>query len=566
MAALESQAEALPVAPPEAAPAEQPRRSASRRRGSRRRTLEGGGSSPGESVATGVRLRPLLPHERLKETGVCVGIEHPGRVTISDPQNFSVRTYECDFAFDSSDPSSRHFARQEDIYAAIGSRIVDRASEGINCCLCAYGQTGTGKTHTIHGDWSHPERRGLLPRIAEGLFSKLDGFHSAGAEVRMQVSYIEVYNDRLYDLLGAAGGARPAPSSSKRGGRLEIYTHPTVGIYVDNLSELVVRDFDSVSRLAAAGDRAKHVAATSMNAHSSRSHCVFTFKMEVRNGTDGEGNLMATVQVVDLAGRENEQTSECTGDRFRELTFINRSLFQLANCINALSSGAREHVPFRNSKLTMLLSESFQRNCRTYLLATLTPSSLGYEDNLSTCRFLESAGQVWTEPVVNRYSSAELQHQLQGEIDRMRTQLGLQNPGALPPLLRSRQALLRRLSESWDEDSLPKASREAQLRGECRRVGRSLRGAAEALERLEEVNEAAGSVLSAAEGQLQDVEGSLHRLQEELSGDDGKGAEGAAPEGGCRLPPLAPASGQPRRKADAPVVTFAIELPPILFI
>merc|ERR1711976_785991 len=100
---------------------------------------------------------------------------------------------------------------------------------------------------------------------------------------------------------------------------------------------------------------------------------IFSFKVEIREGASDSGNRMATVQVVDLAGRENEQTSACTGDRLRELTFINRSLFQLANCVHALSKSNEDHVPFRNSKLTLLLSESFTRNSRTCLLATLTP-------------------------------------------------------------------------------------------------------------------------------------------------------------------------------------------------
>eukprot|EP00439_Symbiodinium_sp_Y106_P012125 s2218_g1.t2 len=111
------------------------------------------------------------------------------------------------------------------------------------------------------------------------------------------------------------------------------------------------------------------------------------FKVEVRNASNGDH--MSTMQVVDLAGRENEQTSECKGDRFRELRHINRSLFDLASCIHALCDGNRDHVPFRNSKLTMLLSDSLASNSRTTLLATLTPSSAGFDENILTCRFLE---------------------------------------------------------------------------------------------------------------------------------------------------------------------------------
>merc|ERR1719230_2350395 len=110
-----------------------------------------------------------------------------------------------------------------------------------------------------------------------------------------------------------------------------------------------------------------------MNSKSSRSHTIFTMKVEILCSPSDGGNRMSTMQIVDLAGRENEQTSECTGERLRELTFINRSLFQLANCVHALSKPEDEHVPFRNSKLTLLLSETFKRNSRTCVLATLSP-------------------------------------------------------------------------------------------------------------------------------------------------------------------------------------------------
>ncbi|CAJ1401240.1 unnamed protein product [Effrenium voratum] len=285
---------------------------------------------------------------------------------------------------------------------------VNFESSGYNCCLFAYGQTGTGKTHTVHGDWQSQEHRGLLPRLAEGLFERLGKLE--GSSSRVRISYIEVYNDRLRDLLSPRsefdGSPRKAVPSGP--GRLEIRTHPAVGVYVENLQELAVDSFRDVARLVAKGEKSKKVERTTMNHRSSRSHTIFTFKVEVRKSSP-EKNSMATIQIVDLAGRENEQTSECKGERFQELRFINRSLFELANCIHALCDGNREHVPFRNSKLTMLLSDSLTNNSRTTLLATLTPSPGGFDENILTCRFLESTGAVpeltWMIPLQERLAS-----------------------------------------------------------------------------------------------------------------------------------------------------------------
>lgn len=510
-------------------------------------------------------------------------IEAPNRVVLIDALRQQSRTFECSFAFDSSDPSSPSYADQNAVYQRIGAQMVEHAISGINCCLCAYGQTGTGKTHTVHGDWGNSQQRGLLPRIADGLFKRCAELLSSGALVRLHVSYVEVYNNQLRDLLGSMtvatsdrsavgeegsvsspvlsparnGGNAAAP---REGARLEIHTHPAMGVYVDNLSEHLVRDFRELARLAACGDKAKHTSATSMNSRSSRSHTIFNFKIEINNahngdepGSPGSHHRMATVQVVDLAGRENEQSSECTGDRFRELTFINRSLFELANCVYALGEG-REHVPFRNSKLTMLLSESLQRNSRTVILATLTPSQTWYDENLLTCRFLESTSRIMTQPTVNKFCSEDLAPQLQDEIERLRLALSLggSNAPGGDPLLASRQALLRHINElSWaenvifnDPESLPgngrgpgrgsvigrasvRASSEhamlarnavaaGMVRHACDRVGRALHGAENSLGRFEAANSAAVECLGEAESRLEAVEKAIREMVAQL--------------------------------------------------
>lgn len=417
----------------------------------------------GEKVQTAVRLRPFLNLELAKiaqwerrsehSSYSCVEMKPDGHVTLHDPEkpNQPGRDFECTFAFDSSQPQSSQYADQSTIFEGVGADMVMHGTTGYNCCLVAYGQTGTGKTHTVHGDWQSHEHRGLLPRIAEGLFARL-GKLAEGDTWRVRISYVEVYKDRLRDLLsGTRMEYESSPRSTKGalGGKgLEVRAHPEIGVFVENLQELPVESFRDVARHVARGERAKKIESTTMNNRSSRSHTIFSFKVEVR----GTGhNSLSTMQVVDLAGRENEQTSECKDERFRELRFINRSLFELANCISALCDGNREHVPFRNSKLTMLLSDSLSSNSRTTLLATLTPSPTGFDENMLTCRFLESAGRVTTQPVANRFAAAEVARRLQDEIASLKPMVVEPNT-PLADELTLRETLLRQFSLVWAED------------------------------------------------------------------------------------------------------------------
>jgi hypothetical protein len=493
-------------------------------------------------------------------------IEDPNQVQLSDPQGKRSFTFECDFAFDSSNPEHPGYADQAAVYRSIGTQIVERTVQGFNCCLVAYGQTGTGKTHTLHGDWSRTQQRGLLPRIAEGLLEELDALRSHGAEVQALVSYLEIYNNRLFDLLAPP----PTRQLGKSRGRLDIHTHPKIGVYVDNLSEFPIQDFKDIEKLVSQGGRNKHTAATTMNARSSRSHTVFSMAIEVRNASLAPHNRMANVQVVDLAGRESEQTSECTGERFQELKFINQSLFHLAKCISALSTGTADHIPFRDSKLTLLLSESFQRNSWTALLATLTPSAVSFDENLLTCRFLESTGRITTHPAPNRFSAEDLQAQLQNDIVQMQAQLRQGDAGSIPSLLKDSQLLLNHVMHSWTKDlAMPESNsnEESRIEEASRHAGKMLGSAASLLEKVDQANSTAVAALAEADGRLAAVEARV----EEMRRESGRGSEQAqassrearSPSGVPKLPSL----GQPAANAQAaPVVTFSIELPPIVFV
>eukprot|EP00747_Dinoflagellata_sp_TGD_P187429 gnl/TRDRNA2_/TRDRNA2_45094_c0_seq1.p1 gnl/TRDRNA2_/TRDRNA2_45094_c0~~gnl/TRDRNA2_/TRDRNA2_45094_c0_seq1.p1 ORF type:complete len:696 (-),score=76.60 gnl/TRDRNA2_/TRDRNA2_45094_c0_seq1:87-2174(-) len=537
-----------------------------------------------ERISTGVRVRPLLVSEHKANSSTCLTVEGDS-ITVIDPHKRTMHTFECDFVFDSSDPSLPSYCDQEAVYRRVGKPLVDHALQGYNCCLCAYGQTGTGKTHTTIGDWSSKEQRGLLPRFAEGLLDSVDDICADGGEVRLHASYIEIYNDRCRDLLLPTDIRPGAPPGKDR--ELVIHAHPQVGVWVENLIEVPVCSFHEVGELVAQGEKSRHTASTSMNKSSSRSHCVFTFRIEVTRGSQHEGKRMSVVRVVDLAGRENEHQTEATGERLRELTHINRGLFQLANCIYALSSsdGRGDHVPFRNSKLTMLLSESFLRNSRTCVLATLTPSVIGLEDNLLTCRFLESARRIMTQPVANRFCADDLVAPLQDEIAQIQEQLrngdGAHSPDAVQRLMRlnSKKVLLHNIADA-DLDNVDEADgspryavQERQAREKARRhsnggtdessysrAGEFLENASTILKRLDEENALIKAALGKAENRVSALERAARQLEMEASSN----ATAASRAGAVVLPPLAVAQTAPKEPRAAPIVTFSVQLPPIV--
>jgi len=552
-----------------------------------------GGATPaaeaqGERVTVGVRIRPLLEREKAQRGGHSAWIEPPNKVILQDPQSKQGRALECDFAFDSTDPTCKNYADQKVVYEAIGSKIVSQTLAGYNSCLLAYGQTGTGKTYTIIGDYAgHVEEYGLLPRIADNLFVELSRLQRDGATVHVQASYVEIYNNQLADLLSMEGqnqrqvpGGKPPvqpAGANKKDAKLVIHTHPDVGVYVENLSELAVSTAEEVHTLLVAGARRRHTAKTSMNDRSSRSHTVFSLKVELRNMGESGSHRMATAQVVDLAGRENEESTEVTGDRLKELTFINRSLFQLANCISALTQSSREHIPFRNSKLTMLVSESFHRNSRTCLLAALTPAVNGYDENLLTCRFLESARRVVTKPYVNEFSSDDLKTKLEDEVIRIQKQLA--NFEVNESELHSRQALLKYVSKSWmdfeeamsrflaeqPENGSAFAMRKAMLSDVCAVVGKSLDGASNAVQNLESKQVEIVSSLGKAESQLTAVEDRVQKLREKRGFSVPAKPSSSRSQESVRLPPVVPSERSlTRNGGSAPSVTVSVSLPPVV--
>jgi len=246
-------------------------------------------------------------------------------------------------------------------------------AEGHHTCLFAIGQTGTGKTYTLIGNAESP---GLLPWALRHLLEPKDCHVAVARSCRL--SCMEIHMDRLHDLL--------VHDTSERHG-LDIRCHPQSGVSVSNLSEVVVKDASAAIRLVNLACRRRNVTHTGMNAVSSRGHAIFQVVNDV--GT--------RLCIVDLAGRENERTTQCRGQSLVELGHINKSLFHLTSVIQALAHPTPGMiVPFRNSKLTLLLSESLQC-ARTFLLATASPALSSFDETLTTLRLAHAVGHIRTQ-------------------------------------------------------------------------------------------------------------------------------------------------------------------------
>lgn len=353
-----------------------------------------------EPILLGIRLCPAgARHAGERQVlEVCAG----GRgVKVRDPAPSGGTKAEellVDAVMDSRDPQSPDYIGQAGVYDRFGRPMVDHIFQGESTALFAYGQSGTGKTTTIVGE-AEPSGRGLLPRALEDIFERATQRSPRGA-VRVHMQMLEIYNEKIRDLLPA-----PAPAfvATPQGGGEEtsnrapaVHAHPRQGVYVTGAEEPLVGSLGEATALLNRGLSARSIAATALNRKSSRAHTVIKLRVEQTwlegpNASDGNGNASSDVTAelffVDLAGRENEKTSQVTGERRKELISINRSLFHLSSCIKSLGVGTQTPPAFRNSCLTLLLRNALTGRSRTAMIGTLHPAATHYEETLNTLRF-----------------------------------------------------------------------------------------------------------------------------------------------------------------------------------
>lgn len=331
------------------------------------------------------------------------------------PKTFAFdRSY---WSFDKNDPN---YAGQEHLFNDLGMPLLDNAFEGYNNCIFAYGQTGSGKSYSMMG---YGQEHGVIPKICQSMFQRIAALQEdKNLTCTVEVSYLEIYNERVRDLLN--------PSTK---GNLKVREHPSTGPYVEDLAKLVVRSFQEIENLMDEGNKARTVAATNMNETSSRSHAVFTLTLTQKRHdaeTTMDTEKVSRISLVDLAGSERATSTGATGARLKEGAEINRSLSTLGRVIAALadlSAGKKKNasmVPYRDSVLTWLLKDSLGGNSMTAMIAAISPADINFEETLSTLRYADSAKRIKNHAVVNEDPNARMIRELKEELAQLRSKLG----------------------------------------------------------------------------------------------------------------------------------------------
>lgn len=344
--------------------------------------------------------------------------------------------------------------------------MLDSAFQGYNACIFAYGQTGSGKSYTMMGS---PHEKGLIPRLCDALFERMQAATraDAGATFKLEVSYMEIYNERVHDLLdpaegGAAGGTGGARQS------LKVREHAILGPYVDGLSRLAVSSFAEIDGLMAEGNKSRTVAATNMNSESSRSHAVFTLTLTCAvydAAADVKGERVSKMSLVDLAGSERAVKTGAVGDRLKEGSNINKSLTTLGLVISKLAdqaaaagaaSGGRRReatfVPYRDSVLTWLLKDNLGGNSKTIMISTISPAADSYEETLSTLRYADRAKRIVNHAVINEDPNNRIIRELREEVEQLREQLlHATVQTELQERLVESEKLIKEMEQTWEE-------------------------------------------------------------------------------------------------------------------
>ena len=282
-----------------------------------------------------------------------------------------------------------HNASQETVFSSCAQDVVSGVLEGLNGTIFTYGQTGAGKTFTICGDVHSYQQRGIVPRALHQLFTDIES--RLDMEVSVKVSYLEIYNEVMYDLLAEDPGAS---------GSLTVVENKNV-TDVKGLEKREIGNEQEGLALFFAGETMRSTAEHFLNKESSRSHCVFTVYVEARSGGDASELVTASkLHFVDLAGSERTKKSAATGQAMKEAMFINKSLSFLEQTVNALSKKVH-HVPFRQSKLTSVLKDALGGNCKTVMVGCVWGEDRHLEETLSTLRFASRVRTIETHPVVN---------------------------------------------------------------------------------------------------------------------------------------------------------------------
>lgn len=409
------------------------------------------------NIKVSIRCRPLSTKEVAKGCQCIVSMSEKN-VRLNTGTDGAVKEFTFDQCYFTD-------STQEQVYRDLGAPLLAQAVDGFNGTIFAYGQTGSGKTHSMMGSESDP---GIVPRLNDDLWAvtseKLKHLQKAGGgetKFMITVSFLEIYNESITDLL------------NPRDGSLKIRENPQMGIYVEGLCELIVRDSADIMRLIEQGNTVRRVAATNMNDQSSRSHSCFTIKIEMKTTTELAGGVTreqlvkAKLNLVDLAGSERAAKTGATGSTLKEGSNINMSLMALGNVINALSegssmkSGAKKHIPYRDSKLTRLLQESLGGNSLTVMLAAISPADYNLDETLGTLKYANRAKSIANAISRNEDSSDRMIRDLKVQIELLQQQLASAPHESNPELEQKLHEMEADQRNAWEEkERLSKALEE----------------------------------------------------------------------------------------------------------
>ncbi|EGR29233.1 kinesin motor domain protein [Ichthyophthirius multifiliis] len=352
------------------------------------------------SVIVAVRVRPFNQREIDLNSQLCIDMDGPRTTLLCLEDSKKNKDFAFDYSFWSHD----------------GFELDDNAWQGYHCCLFAYGQTGAGKSYSMVG---YGANKGIVPIACQEIFKKIESNTNPNIIYEVQCSMLEIYNETVQDLLVNVT-KRPV-------GGLKIRQNTSLGFYTDGLSKHPVEDYDQIEKLMDGGTQNRTVAATQMNASSSRAHTIIVieFKQTETKDNNRKFEKLSVINLVDLAGSEKVGKTGAEGARLKEASNINQSLTTLGKVIQTLaekemgkSKGAV--VPYRESCLTKILCNALGGNSKTLMICAVSPSSDNWEETLSTLRYADQAKKIKNKATVNESATDKLIRELTQENEKLK--------------------------------------------------------------------------------------------------------------------------------------------------
>ena len=321
---------------------------------------------------------------------------------------------------------NKKFADQDKVYEKVGRQVLTNAINGYHCCLFAYGQTGSGKSYSMIG---YGVNRGIVPIISEEIFAVAEERTSESKSFEIKFSMLEIYNEKVQDLMA---DINDRPSSG-----LKIRQSKKHGVFVDKLSKHIVKNYEEIEERMNFGNKNRTIAATQMNASSSRAHTIIAIEFTQKEIIYGNvTEKFSVINLVDLAGSEKVSKTGARGDRLKEGSSINKSLTVLGMVISALadiSMGKKNKVvPYRDSSLTRILQNALGGNSKTLMICAISPSNDNYDETLSTLRYADQAKKIKCHAKINESPKDKMIRELKEENEKLKKELHLKEGKSNP--------------------------------------------------------------------------------------------------------------------------------------